>query len=338
MNWYQQVLRPILFRLPAETAHDWTLWGLEALQNFPWLMKAFFGSPIRLPLEFCGLNFPNPLGLAAGMDKNAVAIRAWEALGFGFIEIGTVTALPQPGNPKPRLFRYPHKRALVNRMGFNNDGCEAIARRLEWLRSSSPKIQIPIGINIGKSKATPLAEAAADYLKSYQTLYNFGDFFVVNISSPNTPGLRSLHAAEELERILTALRSWESPSKKPLWVKISPDLSKEEAISAANMAAHCGANALVATNTTLDHDALLPIEDQAGGLSGAPLREKAVHMLKLLRRETPLPIVASGGILTPEDAAERMRLGASLLEIYTGLVYSGPGLVREILSYRKMPS
>ncbi|MCS7008423.1 MAG: quinone-dependent dihydroorotate dehydrogenase [Chthoniobacterales bacterium] len=336
MNFYREILRPILFLLPAEAAHNLTLQLLRSLQPNSRLLNLLFGQPISLPLEFCGLHFRNPVGLAAGMDKNASAIPAWEALGFGFVEIGTITSQPQAGNPKPRLFRYPHKQALVNRMGFNNDGCELVAKRLQKLYSSK-KPNIPIGINIGKLKSVPNAEAPSDYLKCYKKLYDYADFFVVNVSSPNTPGLRSLQSATELERILVALRSWEAPPKKPLWVKLSPDLTPEDALAATETAALCGANAIVATNTTLDHDALLPYEDQEGGLSCSPLREKAVAMLKLLIRNSKLPVVASGGIMSPEDAAERMRLGASLIELYTGLIYSGPSLIREILNYRQKP-
>jgi dihydroorotate dehydrogenase len=328
VNLYRHLLRPLFFRLPPEPAHELALHFLAVAGRCPSLLRLLFGPPPRAPLSFCGLDFPNPVGLAAGMDKNGVAISAWAALGFGFVEIGTITAHPQPGNPRPRLFRYPAKKALVNRMGFNNEGCEAVAARL---RARLPTPGIPLGINLGKSKITPLEEAASDYLRSYQTLHEFGDYFVVNVSSPNTPGLRSLQAAEELRRIVGTLREWDSTRRKPLWVKLAPDLAPEDAVEAARQAEIAGADALIATNTTLDHDALLPEEDESGGLSGAPLREKARALLVALRQETPLPLVASGGIMSGADAADRLRLGAGLVQLYTGFVYEGPGLVREIV-------
>ncbi len=330
MNLYRGILRPIFFRFSAEVAHEMALSFLKAFSGAPGLLRMMWGASPSYPVDFTGLRFPNPIGLAAGMDKDAVALPAWEALGFGFVEVGTITALAQPGNPKPRLFRYPEKRALVNRMGFNNEGCEAVARRLEKLRASSRNPRIPVGINIGKSKVTPLEEAAGDYLKSYRRLYELGDYFVVNVSSPNTPGLRSLQAADGLEKILGELRGWEGEKRKPLWVKLAPDLAREDAVAAARVAEAMGVDALVATNTTLDHGALLPGEDQVGGLSGAPLRERAREMLVLLRSETGLPIVASGGMMNRDDALDRLRIGAGLVQVYTGFIYEGPALLRQM--------
>jgi dihydroorotate dehydrogenase len=198
------------------------------------------------------------------------------------------------------------------------------------LQKLAGKRTCPLGINLGKSKITALEDAAADYLRSFQTLHEFGDYFVVNVSSPNTPGLRSLQAAEELRRIVETLRAWDAPCHKPLWVKLAPDLAPADAVEAARQAEVAGADALIATNTTLDHDALLPEEDQSGGLSGAPLREKARAMLVALRQECPLPVVASGGIMSGSDAADRFRLGAGLVQLYTGFVYEGPDLIRQI--------
>lgn len=327
MNLYRQVLRPLFFRLPPEPAHELALHFLALAGRCPALLRLLFGRPPRQVTNFCGLQFPNPVGLAAGMDKNGVAIPAWAALGFGFVEIGTITARPQPGNDRPRLFRYPATKALINRMGFNNEGCEAVAARL---RASRLPSDCPLGINLGKSKITPLEKAAADYLRSFQTLYEFGQYFVVNVSSPNTPGLRSLQAGEELRRIVEALRGWETTHRKPLWVKLAPDLDPADAVEAARQAESAGADALIATNTTLDHSSLLPGEDQSGGLSGAPLREKARALLVTLRQESKLPIVASGGIMSGGDAADRLRLGAGLVQLYTGFVYEGPDLIREI--------
>jgi len=330
VNLYSSVLRPLFFRLPPEPAHELALLVLTVLGRTPGLLRLLFGSPPRHPVAFTGLTFPNPVGLAAGMDKNAVALSAWEALGFGFVEAGTITAHPQPGNPRPRLFRYPGKKALVNRMGFNNEGCEVVARRLEKMVAAGRKPPIPLGLNLGKSKVTELENAATDYLRSYQRLYELGDYFVVNVSSPNTPGLRSLQAAEELGRIVETLRHWEAPKRKPLWVKLAPDLSPADAAAAAQMAENAGADALIATNTTLDHSALTAAEDEAGGLSGVPLRGKSAEFLRSIREATNLPLVASGGIMSAGDARGRLDDGAALVQLYTGFVYEGPGLIREI--------
>lgn len=330
MNFYRSILRPCFFQLPAEPAHELALHFLAAFSHAPAILRGIFGSPPSRRTAVGPLVFPNPVGLAAGMDKNAIALPAWEALGFGFVEAGTITALAQPGNPRPRLFRYPAKKALVNRMGFNNEGCEAVARRLGNLRKSGRWPGIPVGINLGKSKVTPLEEAPGDYLRSYQSLYEYGDYFVINVSSPNTPGLRSLQAAGELRKILQALRAWEGERRKPLWVKLAPDLDPVSMRESAEVAASAGADALIATNTTLDHSALSPGEDQTGGLSGAPLTKKSADFQRALREAAPLPIVASGGIMSPADAATRFRDGASLVQLYTGFVYEGPALIRSI--------
>jgi dihydroorotate dehydrogenase len=331
MNLYP-LFRYLLFRLDAETAHEFTLRTLAACSRAPSLLRLLFGKVPKCPKRVFGIDFPNPIGLAAGMDKNAVALRAWEALGFGFVEIGTITALPQPGNSKPRLFRYPEYGALVNRMGFNNEGCIAVAARLERGKARGRWISIPLGINIGKSKVTPLEEAPADYLASYKRLYNLGDYFVVNVSSPNTPGLRMLQGASELERILGKLRGWEGSRRKPLLVKLAPDLEDSALAEAAALCERCGADGIIATNTTLDHSALKGREDEAGGLSGAPLGARAAAALRVIRNATSLPVIASGGIMSGYDAKERFSAGACLVQIYTGFVYSGPGLLREILS------
>lgn len=328
MNFYRSCLRPLFFRLSAESAHELALHCLQKLADTPGLLRLLFPAPPPCPVEFGGLWFPNPVGLAAGMDKNAVALSAWGGLGFGFVEAGTITAHPQPGNPSPRLFRYPAQGALVNRMGFNNEGCEAVARRLESLQNARRWPEFPIGLNLGKSKITPLEEAPQDYLASYRRLYGFGDYFVINVSSPNTPGLRSLQAGEELRRILDTLRSWEAPRRKPLWVKLAPDLSAEDAAAAARVAQEAGADAIIATNTTLDHSALPADRREMGGLSGAPLRDLSRQMLARLRDVTDLPLVASGGIMTASEAVARRRMGAGLVQLYTGFVYEGPDLIR----------
>lgn len=324
------LLRRILFQLEAEVAHELALHWLAIFGRTPALLRLLFGPPPQLRTRLWNLDFPNPIGLAAGMDKNAVALAAWEALGFGFIEAGTITAHAQPGNPKPRLFRYPQLQALVNRMGFNNEGAEAVARRLENLADHGPARHIPLGLNLGKSKVTPLEQAAEDYLASYRRLYDLGDYFVINVSSPNTPGLRTLQSANELARILDTLRSWEGTRRKPLLVKLAPDLSEAALREAARLSHERGADGLIATNTTLDHSALPPGKDETGGLSGAPLRERASAVLRLLAEESPLPLIASGGILAGEDALERTTSGATLVQIYTGFVYRGPRLLRSI--------
>jgi dihydroorotate dehydrogenase len=318
--------------LDAETAHHL---ALALLEHTPLpLIRSCLGartSTSSAPKSLFGVNFPNPVGLAAGMDKSALALPAWEALGFGFIEIGTVTAHPQPGNPQPRLFRYPRQHALINRMGFNNDGAVAVARRLQSLKDSGRWPQIPVGVNLGKSKVTELAEAPADYLASYRHLLTFGDYFVINVSSPNTPGLRSLQDRGALTAIIRTLRDFDA--KKPLLVKIAPDLEESAAQEIATLAVEENLSGLIATNTTLDHSSIPIAHDQQGGLSGAPLREKSTAMLRLLTRATGLPVIASGGVMDASTAKEKFDAGASLVQIYTGFVYRGPQLISEILRH-----
>jgi len=237
MDVYTRLLRPIFFALDPEEAHDAVLAMLENGSQWPGLISLFAGKKVpAAPRTVAGITFPNPVGLAAGMDKNAVSLPAWEALGFGFAEIGTVTALPQPGNPKPRLFRYPHQQALINRFGFNNEGCEAVASRLEGLHASGRWPRIPVGINLGKSKVTPAEEAHNDYLLSYKRFHGLGDYVVINVSSPNTPGLRDLQSTEALGRIIRTLRDWEGSSTRPLFVKVAPDLAEEDLIAVAELA------------------------------------------------------------------------------------------------------
>jgi dihydroorotate dehydrogenase len=326
VDFYRSILRPILFRLPAEAAHNLALAGLRL--SPPGLLKKTFGPPPRDPFRLFGVVFQNRVGLAAGMDKNAVAPLAWEALGFGFMELGTVTALPQPGNPKPRCFRYPAESALINRMGFNNAGAAAVAARLEKAWTSGKWPRVPVGINIGKSKATPNEQAASDYATSFKLLRRFGDYFTINVSSPNTPGLRSLQESDPLRRIVHSLRAVDPD--KPLLVKISPDMDEAELAQIATAAAEEGAAGFIATNTTLDRKNFSG-SGNSGGLSGTPLREKSTRVIRSLRRMTGLPIIASGGIMDAESAREKIEAGASLVQIYTGFVYSGPALVRDIV-------
>jgi dihydroorotate dehydrogenase len=317
----------------------------------PWvnrqLQQSLCLSDPRLEQTLWDIYFPNPVGLAAGFDKDGLAAGAWSSLGFGFAELGTVTLHPQPGNPRPRLFRLPIDRAALNRMGFNNQGAAAMvsrlgATRLGAIRSGSDKtFSIPLGINLGKSKITPLEEATADYLGSFRLLKQWGDYFVVNVSSPNTPGLRSLQATDQLEPILQALQQ-ENQGNQPILVKIAPDLEWEAIAAVLQLAQAYNLAGIIATNTTISRDGLKTqvidatgnlVQDEAGGISGAPLRQRATDVIRFIYRETDgkLPIVGVGGIFTAEDAWEKITAGASLVQIYTGWIYEGPWMVRRIL-------
>jgi dihydroorotate dehydrogenase len=312
--------------LPAEAAHNLAILGLRLTP--PSLLRAAFGPTPQKPTKLFGLTFPNPVGLAAGMDKNATALRAWEALGFGFIEAGTVTALAQPGNPKPRCFRYPTQQALINRMGFNNAGASAVAKRLARQKASGKWPRVPVGINIGKSKLTPNEQAASDYATSYKLLLPFGDYFVVNVSSPNTPNLRALQDRDSLAEIIQTLKRINNI--KPLLVKIAPDLTDDAVRDIAALAESEHLAGIIATNTTLDHSSVPKESDQQGGLSGGPLRKRSTEVLRILRSATKLPIIASGGIMDGSSAHEKLDAGANLVQIYTGFVYNGPELIRKI--------
>ena len=327
MNCYLQILRPLLFCLPAEAAHNLAMAALR-LTPSP-LIRSMFGPLPQRPLRLFGLDFPNPVGLAAGMDKNAVALPAWQAMGFGFLEAGTITALAQPGNDKPRSFRFPSQEALINRMGFNNRGASAAAKRLRRLKASRRWPSIPVGINIGKSKVTPLENAASDYATSYNLLLPYGDYFVINVSSPNTPGLRTLQDSDSLAQIIRTLKRIHSG--KPLLVKIAPDLTDDAVREMAALAESEKLAGIIATNTTLDHSAIPTPSDQTGGLSGAPLRQRSTEVIRTLRSVTQLPIIASGGIMDAASAKEKLDAGANLVQIYTGFVYHGPELIRDIV-------
>ncbi len=329
MNFYTAILRPLLFRVDAERAHHFVLRQISLFP--PALLRLMGGGPLpRQPQSVLGLEMGNPVGLAAGMDKDGIALAGWEALGFGFVEIGTITALAQAGNPRPRLFRYPQQNALVNRMGFNNAGAKAVSARLQGLRHARKWPKIPVGINIGKSKATPLDQAADDYLQSFRMLKQFGDYFVINVSSPNTPGLRDLQESQRLRGIVRSLRR--EATEKPLLVKIAPDLSEEQTLEIADLCESEGISGLLATNTTLDHSALPKERDEPGGLSGEPLRARATKLLRTLNSATMLPIIGCGGIIDAASAKEKFDAGARLVQIYTGFVYRGPQLVGEITS------
>jgi dihydroorotate dehydrogenase len=330
-NGYERFVRPLLFSLDAEAAHHLAIALLHGASHVDLalrVLKVF--QPASRPKAVFGVRFPNPIGLAAGLDKNGVALPAWAALGFGFIEIGTVTAKPQPGNLKPRIFRLPEQRALINSLGFNNDGADAIAKRLRRLHESGRWPAIPVGVNIGKSKATPLEEATDDYLSSFRLLHEFADYIALNVSSPNTPGLRELQKPAALSHLLRAIRD-ENRAAKPLIVKISPDLSPPELEGIIAICEQSDVAGIIATNTTLDHLSIPPIRDQVGGLSGAPLREKSTALVRSVVAKSKIPVIASGGVSDAESAREKFEAGAQLLQIYTGFIYRGPRLLREIM-------
>jgi dihydroorotate dehydrogenase len=331
-NSYERFVRPLLFSLDAETAHRLTVELLRRASQFDVALGGlkFFQPPFK-PNTVFGLNFPNPIGLAAGLDKNGVALPAWAALGFGFIEIGTVTAKAQPGNPKPRIFRLAQQQALINRLGFNNDGADAIAERLHRLRKSRRWPAVPVGINIGKSKVTPVEDAKDDYLYSFQLLRHFADYIALNVSSPNTPGLRELQEPAALSRLLHAIRSENGTTGKPVLVKIAPDLSATELEAIIATCEENGVAGVIATNTTIDHSSVPPTLDQKGGLSGPPLRERSTAIVRSIAAKSKIPIIASGGISDAESAREKFEAGAQLLQVYTGYIYRGPQLLREIM-------
>jgi dihydroorotate dehydrogenase len=333
-----RALRPILFALPPETAHHVAFTGLRAAMAMPGaraISRAVFAPHDRaLASEVFGRTFASPVGLAAGFDKDAIGIDALGRLGFGFVEVGTLTAHAQAGNPKPRMFRLPADRAIVNRMGFNNRGSLDAAPRLARPRS------IVVGVNLGKSKITPPEEAASDYALSAERVAAYADYLVVNVSSPNTPGLRDLQSVELLRPILLAVReaaARATPVPPPLLVKIAPDLSDEDVDAVADLALDLRLDGIVATNTTIRRDGLRSSEARvaacgAGGLSGAPLKARALDVLKRLRARTGdrCVLVAAGGIETADDAWQRILAGASLVQLYTGFIYGGPLAPRDI--------
>jgi dihydroorotate dehydrogenase len=330
---YRWLFRVFLRFLPAETAHSIAVFVLRAGMAIPGVRatarRLLAPRAPELRVRALGLDFPGPVGLAAGFDKTARAYRELAALGFAFVEVGTVTARPQPGNPKPRVFRLPEDRALVNRLGFNNDGARAVAGRL------AQKRDVVVGVNIGKSKAATGAEILADYVESTEQLGPLADYLVVNVSSPNTPGLRDLQAVHALRPLLRAVRAAltrVAPERHvPLLVKIAPDLSDDDIDAVADLAIEVGLDGIIATNTTLGRDHLRSPASQvaacgAGGLSGAPLKARALEVLRRLRARVGrrLVLIAVGGIESADDAWERLRAGATLVQLYTGFVYGGP--------------
>ena len=353
MSAYRWVFDHALTRVDAETAHRAGFGLLRAAR--PVLAGRVGATALgsrdvsadSTPMRVMGLTFPGPLGLAAGFDKNAEGIDALAALGFSFVEVGTVTGEPQPGNPRPRLFRLPDDRAVVNRMGFNNDGAEVVARRLEARRRRGPRSQVALGVNIGKTKVVPEDQAVADYTKSTRLLAPYADYLVVNVSSPNTPGLRDLQAVEKLQPLLEAVRRQADAvtgERVPLLVKIAPDLSDDDVLAVADLAGAIGLDGLVATNTTISREGLVSSREAveragAGGLSGVPLRQRSLEVLRLLRgRVDPaMALISVGGISNAEDARERLEAGADLLQAYTAFIYEGalwPSRVQRELALR----
>jgi dihydroorotate dehydrogenase, subfamily 2 len=340
---YRTIAKPILFRMDPERAHRLIVHGLGKAVRLPGalpLMRSLWDvePDPRLETDLFGIRFRHPVGLAAGLDKDAVAVEGFAGMGLAFLEVGTVTPFGQPGNDRPRLFRLPDDEALINRMGFNNEGAEAMAARLARLGSR----RVPIAVNIGKNKATPNDQAPGDYRACLRVLYPYGDFFVINISSPNTPDLRKLQHGEELKVLLDevraeiaeqALRTGGQP--KPVVVKIAPDMTEAELEQTVEILMASGISGIIATNTTLSRDGLThPNRSQQGGLSGRPLTGRSTEVIRAIRRLTggKLPIIGSGGIFDARDAYDKIRAGASLVEIYTSLIYKGPGVVRGIAS------
>ncbi|MFZ1495308.1 MAG: quinone-dependent dihydroorotate dehydrogenase [Candidatus Competibacter denitrificans] len=332
-------LRTLLFQLDPETAHDWTLRFLRQTFNGPLgkLGGLLPGSQPSAKRRVMGLDFPNPVGLAAGLDKNGECIAAWEAFGFGFIEIGTVTPRPQPGNPKPRMFRLPQAQALINRLGFNNKGVDYLVEQVR--RSGYRGI---LGINIGKNADTPVERAVDDYLIGLQKVYPWASYITVNISSPNTPGLRDLQYGAALDRLLEALKTEQQRlagqygRQVPLALKIAPDLAEEDVVTVAQALVRHEIEAVIATNTTFSRSGVagLPSAQESGGLSGAPLHTRSTAVVRQLADVLAgkLPIIAVGGICSGADAAAKIAAGASLVQIYTGFIYRGPALICEAVA------
>jgi dihydroorotate dehydrogenase len=338
---YSRLVRPLLFRVgsgDAESAHEFTLTALATASAVPPVLaplRKWFA--VAAPRTVFGIRFPNPVGLAAGMDKNGIALPGWAALGFGHIEVGTVTWHPQPGNPRPRLYRLPASSALINRMGFNNAGAVALADRLRRLG----RLPVPLGVSIGKSKITPMGEAVGDYRRSLRVLYPYADYFAVNVSSPNTPGLRGLQDRNLLSDLLAGLRAEAADAAgrgtaKPILVKIAPDLTDHAIGELLDVCTARGVAGLIATNTTLARDGVaaadLAAGWQSGGLSGHPLACRARQVVEFVHRETAgaLPVIGVGGIGSVADAQRMLDAGASLVQLYTGFIYAGPRLVRSI--------
>jgi len=336
------LLRKILFWFDAEEVHYFSMSCLVFLCRFSlvrnYLKKTFTPVGKHFSTNIFGLTFTNPVGLAAGFDKNAKYLRELETLGFGFVEIGTVTPLRQEGNPKPRLFRLPKDKALINRMGFNNEGAKAAAARIGEFRSAHKNSKLIIGGNIGKNKTTPNEDAWKDYEKCFNELHDTVDYFVVNVSSPNTPGLRDLQEKKSLRKILTALQEINKSKKvqRPLLLKISPDLSEKDLDDIIDLAKEIKLDGLVAANTTISREHLLTNKNLiekigSGGLSGKPLNEESKKITEYICSRLSIPVISSGGIFSADDAKARFHAGAKLVQVWTGFIYEGPGIVKKLL-------
>lgn len=344
MSFYTRALRPALFALDAERAHDLTMAALRRPLVVNTLRRSDHDAFDQLLSQrLWGLDFRNPFGLAAGLDKQGTALSAWAALGFGFAEIGTVTPLPQPGNPKPRMFRLPRDRAIINRLGFNSVGAAGVARNLaegvtKVRLKADTTTAFRVGINIGKNKDTPNETAVEDYVRTIDELHPFADYFAINVSSPNTEGLRDLQDSRLLrslvEQVVARVAARSTSRPIPVLVKVSPDTAENELLRSVEAAVEGGAQGVIATNTTVARASLESRSgtNEAGGLSGLPLKSKANSIAKLLFRHlgTRVPIVGVGGVFTADDAYGRMRSGAALVQIYTGLIYEGPGMIQRL--------
>ncbi|HCH69534.1 MAG TPA: quinone-dependent dihydroorotate dehydrogenase [Colwellia sp.] len=332
---FYPAIRKIMFQFDAETIHELTIKGLKGTGSTP--LNALYKQCVpNKPVTVMGIDFPNPLGLAAGLDKNGECINAFAAMGFGFIEVGTVTPRPQPGNPKPRIFRLPEANAVINRMGFNNKGVDYLVSQVR-----AAKFKGVLGINIGKNKDTPEENAKDDYTHCMRKVYDFASYITINISSPNTPGLRSLQYGDALNELLSALKTEQAELEKqykkyvPIAVKIAPDLTEDEVNSIAQSLIDNNIDGVIATNTTLSREGVegLQYGSEQGGLSGAPVKDKSTTVISILAKalDNKLPIIGVGGIASSYDANEKLVAGASLVQIYTGFIYQGPPLVKEIV-------
>ncbi len=335
-----RLIKPIFFKFDPENVHHFVVKRLKWFYNyFPFgknILRESFDFHVKgLEKEVFGIKFKNPVGLAAGFDKNGEYIEALSALGFGFIEVGTVTPLPQPGNEKPRMFRLKEDSAIINRMGFNNKGVDVLKERLRLLKDKEPSIVI--GGNIGKNKNTPNEEAVSDYIKCFDALFDVVDYFVVNVSSPNTPGLRALQEKEPLKELLNTLqqRNLKNEISRPILLKIAPDLTNEQLDDIVEIVQETKIAGVIATNTTIDKSSLITTElvkNEMGGLSGKPLTQRSTEVIRYLSQKSnqSFPIIGVGGIHSPQDAKDKINAGASLVQLYTGFIYEGPELVKRI--------
>lgn len=338
---YKKIIKPILFSSDPEIVHDIIIHYAKELQNYPfavkWIRKMMIPEN-QNPVRLWNLEFPNKIGLAAGFDKNAKSPWFWWMLGFGFIEIGGITQFPQPGNPLPRIFRLKKDEAIINRMGFNNEGADVVAERLELMYKTIGKPNMPIGANIGKNKYIDNENAPETFAYTFRKLYDSCDFFVVNVSSPNTPNLRKLQDADSLRKIFEKLFSMRTKfsKQKPLLLKLAPDLSDFQLEEICSLTKELNLDGLVISNTTLSREGLQSsknLVNQTGGLSGKPVKKRSTEMIRMVRKPLPeMPIIGVGGIFTEEDAKEKLEAGANLLQIYTGFIYEGPGLVKRLMN------